>query len=122
LLGTAADTHTALPDAVGSTWIGKWLGFGARPSAQGLVPIVTAGCLDSIDPREVERAFRDNELAHRRDSSSSFVKNFGWPFRINGINQSRHRRRSAAAFSESSWLRLFVIEHAQPQARTDNPD
>ena len=31
---------------------GKQLGFGARPSAQGLVPIVTAGCLDSIDPRE----------------------------------------------------------------------
>ena len=41
---------------------------------------------------------------------------------MNGSNQSRHRRRSAAAFSESSWLRLFVIEHAQPQAGTDNPD
>src|SRR5450755_2841109 len=41
---------------------------------------------------------------------------------MNGSSQSRHRRRSAAAFSESSWLRLFVIEHAQPQARADNPD
>jgi NADPH-dependent 7-cyano-7-deazaguanine reductase QueF-like protein len=27
---------------------------------------------------------------------------------MNGSNQSRHRRRSAAAFSESSWLRLFA--------------
>jgi hypothetical protein len=27
-----------------------------------------AGCLDSIDPREVEGAFRDIELAHRRDT------------------------------------------------------
>jgi len=53
---------------------------------------------------------------------SFFVKNFGWPFCINGINQSLHRSRSAAAFSESSWLRLFVIEHAQPQAGADNPD
>jgi hypothetical protein len=34
--------------------IGKRLGFGARRSAQGLVPIMTAGCFDSIDPREVE--------------------------------------------------------------------
>ena len=42
--------------------------------------------------------------------SSSFVKNFGWPFYMNGINQSRHRRRSAAALSESSWLRFFVID------------
>src|ERR1700694_2209206 len=41
---------------------------------------------------------------------------------MNGRSQSRHRRRSAAAFSESSWLRLFVIEHAQPQAGADNPD
>jgi len=41
---------------------------------------------------------------------------------MNGINQSLHRRRSAAAFSESSWLRLFVIEHVQPQAGTDSPD
>src|ERR1700733_5889979 len=29
---------------------------------------------------------------------------------MNGSSQSRHRRRSAAAFSESSWLRLFVID------------
>ena len=41
---------------------------------------------------------------------------------MNGINQSRHRRRSAAALSESSWLRFFVIEQAQPQAGTDKPD
>ena len=41
---------------------------------------------------------------------------------MNGSSQSQHRRRSASAFSESSWLRLFVIEHAQPQAETDNPD
>src|SRR5260370_38906374 len=54
--------------------------------------------------------------------NSSFVKNFGWPFCMNGSSQSRHRRRSAAAFSENSWLRLFVIEHAQPQAGADNPD
>jgi hypothetical protein len=44
--------------------------------------------------------------------SSLFVKNFGWPFCVNGSSQSRHRRRSAAALSESSWLRLYVIEQA----------
>jgi hypothetical protein len=53
---------------------------------------------------------------------SSFVKKFGWPFCMNGSSQSRHRCRSAAAFSESSGLRLFVIDHAQPQAGTDNPN
>jgi hypothetical protein len=44
----------ALPGAVGSTRIGKRLGFGVPPSARGFVPIVTARLFDSIDPREVE--------------------------------------------------------------------
>ena len=37
MLGTAANTHTALPDPVGSTRIGKRLGFGARPSSPSLL-------------------------------------------------------------------------------------
>ena len=53
MLGTD-DTHKALLDAVGSTLIGKRLGSGVPPSAQGFVPIVKARFLDSIDPRDVE--------------------------------------------------------------------
>ena len=41
---------------------------------------------------------------------------------MNGSSQSRHRRRSAAAFSESSWLRLFVIELARPQDAKNRPE
>ena len=37
--------------------MGKRLGFGVPPSAQGFVPIVTAGCLDSVDPRESNEFF-----------------------------------------------------------------
>jgi hypothetical protein len=121
LLG-AGDTHKALPGAVGSTRIGKRLGFGVPPSAQGFVPIVTAVfSIASIHAKSHE-PFETLSWCIAATRSSFFVKNFGWPFCMNGINQSLHRRRSAAAFSESSSLRLFVIEHAQPQAGTDNPD
>jgi hypothetical protein len=38
--------------------------------------------------------------------NSSFVRNFGWLARMNGSNQSRQRRRSSSAFSDSGFARL----------------
>ena len=37
---------------------------------------MTVGSLDSIDPREVEWAFRDIELAHRRDTQFVLCQEF----------------------------------------------
>jgi hypothetical protein len=45
--------------------------------------------------------------------NSSFVKNFGWPFRMNGINQSPHRRRVGEC---PLFFCAPLVRRAQPQS------
>ena len=58
-------THKALPDAAGSTRIGKRLGFGVQSSWQRLIPIVATGLLDCVDPSKIKRVLRHAEFAQR---------------------------------------------------------
>jgi hypothetical protein len=64
---------------------------------------VTARFLNSVDPCEVERDFRDIDWADRRDTQLVLVKNFGWPFCINGSTSRGIAAVLPAAFSESPW-------------------
>jgi hypothetical protein len=45
--------------------------------------------------------------------SSAFIKNFGWLPRMNGSNQSRHRRRSSLTFY-SCWLASGIRHRVVP--------
>jgi hypothetical protein len=87
-------------------------GFGARPSAQGLVPIVTAGCLDSLIHANLNELLETLSWRIAATRSSSFVKNFGWPF---CMNEAASRGIAAVLLRLSprvSGFRLFVIEQA----------
>src|ERR1700674_4802087 len=77
------------------------------PSSHHLAILIVMRFLD------VERAHRYATVRIATLRSSCFVNIFGWLFCMNGRSQSRRRRCSGAAFSESSWLRLFVIDAAK---------
>jgi len=58
---------------------------------------------------------RSLRIAARRNSS--FVKNFGWLFCMNGKSQSRHCCHCSVNVSEGSWLLVFVIVYDTVSAR-----
>jgi hypothetical protein len=58
LLGTAADTHTALPDAIGSTRIGKRLGFTVPTVVMSVVAL-------SDDGSPLPQTLRSHVIARR---------------------------------------------------------
>jgi hypothetical protein len=84
--------------------VGKRSAFNAESAAQRLIPIVTTPSARFLTIHPKSKEFIDT-LSFRiaASRSSDFVKNFGCLPCMNFSSQSRHRRRSSSAFSESSW-------------------